>query len=426
MLRSTAEHPQQRAFIESGAKRRVIRAGRRGGKTVGVAILALRAFLDGHRVLYATPTQDQIDRFWEECKRALRAPIDAGVLYKNETRHIIELSGTEQRIRAKTAWDADTLRGDYADVLILDEFQLMHEETWDVVGAPMLLDNDGDAVFVYTPPSLRSIQHSRASDPYHAAKLYAKAQQDTSGRWAAFYFSSHDNPYISAAALTEITGDMTALAYEQEILALDKEDVPGALFTRSQIERLRVTKAPALTRVGTAIDPSATRGGDEAGVMTGGVGMCACQGTPALHGFLLDDASIQGAPQTWAASAVTSYHKHGGDTLVAEDNNGGEMVEVVIGTIPHAPPVKRIHASRGKYTRAEPISVLYQQGKIHHVGTFPLLEAELCQWLPGMDSPNRLDALVWLFTELMLGGGQAVVNYYLSKAQAKEDAHAPA
>jgi hypothetical protein len=197
-VRLPRPHARQLAFIDSPAKRKVVRAGRRGGKTVGVAIYAVEQFLAGRRVLYGTPTQDQIDRFWEECKRALREPIDAGVFYKNETRHIIELAGTEQRIRAKTAWDADTLRGDYADVLILDEFQLMHEETWGVVGAPMLLDNDGDAVFVYTPPSLRTIQHSRASDPYHAAKLFQRAKQDTSGRWAAFHFSSHDNPHISA------------------------------------------------------------------------------------------------------------------------------------------------------------------------------------------------------------------------------------
>src|SRR5260221_11511538 len=162
-VRLPRPHARQLAFIDSPAKRKVVRAGRRGGKTVGVAVYACEQFLRGRRVLYGTPTQEQIDRFWEECKRALREPLDAGVFYKNETRHIIELPGTEQRIRAKTAWDADTLRGDYADILILDEFQLMHEETWDVVGAPMLLDHDGDAAFIYTPPSIRSLQHSRAN-----------------------------------------------------------------------------------------------------------------------------------------------------------------------------------------------------------------------------------------------------------------------
>jgi hypothetical protein len=146
-------HPEQARFLASPAKRKVIRAGRRGGKTVGVALIALLAFLAGKRVLYAVPTQEQIDRFWFEVKRALEPVIELGHLYKNETRHTIEVHDMETRIRAKTAWNADTLRGDYADVLILDEYQLMDEDAWGYVGAPMLLDNDGDAIFIYTPPS---------------------------------------------------------------------------------------------------------------------------------------------------------------------------------------------------------------------------------------------------------------------------------
>ena len=175
-------HKHQARFIDSTAKRKVIRAGRRGGKTVGVAILAVLAFLAGKRVLYATPTQEQVDRFWVTICRILDGPIRASVLYKNETLHIIELPGTERRIRAKTAWDANSLRGDYADLLILDEFQLMNEDTWELVGAPMLLDNDGDAVFVYTPPSLRTVGRSKARDPQTAAKMYLRATQDTTGR----------------------------------------------------------------------------------------------------------------------------------------------------------------------------------------------------------------------------------------------------
>ncbi len=173
-------------------------------------------------------------------QRALTPAIDAGIFYKNETDHIIELVGTEQRIRAKTAYNADTLRGDYADLLILDEFQLMSEDTWDAVGAPMLLDNDGDAVFIYTPPSLHSRSATKARDPQHAAKLFKKAAEDTSGRWATFTFSSHENPHLSKSALEEITSDMSALAFRQEILAEDIDEAPGALWTRKVIEDGRV------------------------------------------------------------------------------------------------------------------------------------------------------------------------------------------
>ena len=223
-------HDKQRAFIDSKAKRKIIRAGRRGGKTVGISIYAVERFLSGRRLLYAAPTAEQVGRFWVTITRALNEATDAGVFKKNETEHIIELPGTEQRIRAKTAWNADTLRGDYADDLIFDEWQLIDEDAWEVVGAPMLLDNDGDATFIYTPPSLHSRSVSKARDPQHAAKMFKMAQQDKSGRWEAFHFSSMDNPYISQTALSEITKDMTNLAYRMEILAEDVNEAPGALL----------------------------------------------------------------------------------------------------------------------------------------------------------------------------------------------------
>ena len=265
-------HKQQEGFINSPAKRKIIRAGRRGGKTVGSAILAVKHFLDGKRVLYAAPTSDQIDRFWTEVNRALNPAVEAKALYRNLTHHIIEVPGTENRIRAKTAWNADMLRGDYADLLILDEWQMMDEATWDEVGAPMLLDTNGDAVFIYTPPSLKTRRFSKAKDPQHAAKLFKRAQADESGRWAAFTFSSHENPHLSREALDEITQDMTALAYRQEVLAEDIDEVPGALWSRATIEDHRTNTHPGqLEYVITAIDPSVTSGGDEAGIITAGI-----------------------------------------------------------------------------------------------------------------------------------------------------------
>lgn len=391
-------HPKQQDFIGSPAKRKVIRAGRRSGKTTGVAILGLENFLDYRRVLYATPTQDQIDRFWAECKKALLELTGAGLLYKNETRHIIEIPGTETRIRAKTAWNADSLRGDYADLLILDEFQLMHEDTWDRVGAPMLLDNNGDAVFVYTPPSLHAKARTKADDPQHAAKMFKRAQRDETGRWEAFHFTSHENPYISAEALAEITFDMTMLAIEQEILALDKDEAPGALWTRALLEKTRVSEIPTmLVRVGVGVDPPG--GVVECGIIVAGLGANG-------HGYLFDDRSLQGSPQQWAGEVVAAYNDHDADRVLAEANFGGDMVESTIRAVEGGDMVsfKAVHASRGKAIRAEPVAALYQRGKIHHVGSFPHLEDELCMWMPGSSrSPNRLDAAVWVLTELMLG-----------------------
>lgn len=416
-IRLPRPHPKQVDFIESTAKRKVIRAGRRSGKTVGVSILAVQAFLKGRRVLYGAPTQEQIDRFWTEVTRALDEPINAGVFYKNETKHIISLPsartviettdgdsvpGEETRIRAKTAWNAETLRGDYADLLILDEWQNQDESAWDEVGAPMLMDNDGDAAFIYTPPSLHSRSANKARDPQHAAKLFKKAKADTSGRWQAWHFSSKDNPFISKVALADITQDMTALAYRQEILAEDIDEAPGALWTRDIIEKARLTKAPDFARVVVGVDPSATSGGDAAGIITAGA--------TRTDFYPIADDTVQGSPLVWATAAINAYLRHGADCIVAESNNGGEMVSTVIAQIVKEMKrnnpflrdvkVKLVHASRGKATRAEPISAIYEQGRGHHVGSFPALEDEMCLWIPGDPSPNRMDALVWAGTEL--------------------------
>ena len=147
-------HPKQLAFLRSPAKRKVICAGRRAGKTTGVASHAIERMLDGRRVLEAAPVADQTDAFWEACKRALQEAIDAKVIYKNETDRVLEMPGGKGRIRAKTAYNADTLRGDYGDDLILDEYSLMDPSAWDEVGAPMLLDNNGNAIFIFTPRAI--------------------------------------------------------------------------------------------------------------------------------------------------------------------------------------------------------------------------------------------------------------------------------
>lgn len=181
---------------------------------------------------------------------------------------------------------------------------------------------------------------------------------------------------------------------EGEIL----EDVPGALWRRMLIEYLRVPLVPpALKRIVVAIDPSATssEGADEAGVTV--------QGIDAMeHGYVLEDLSLRGSPHQWASAAIGAYHRWKADRLVAEVNNGGEMVEHVIHSIDPTVAYKAVHASRGKQTRAEPIATLYEQGRVHHVGTFDLLEDQMCGWLPGEKSPDRMDAMVWGLTELMV------------------------
>ena len=388
-------HDKQIQFIKSKSPRKIIKAGRRGGKTVGMGLVAVKAFLDGKRVLYAVPTTDQLEQFWFVVSEALAEPIEAGVYKKSLVKHQISLPGTKQAIRAKTAWNADTLRGDFADELIFDEYQLMNEDAWQLVGAPMLLDNNGNATFIFTPPSLASRSVSKARDPFHANKLFNAAIADDTGRWEVFHFTSLDNPYISKQALNDIQKDMTAVAYRQEVLAEDIDEYPGALWSRDNIDANRVIKSPDnLDKVVVGVDPSTTSLGDETGIVT--------VGRKREHYYTISDDSVQGSPQEWAEAAVMAYYKYEANYIAAEKNQGGEMVTAVIKQVDPNVHVKLVWASRGKATRAEPVAAIAEQNRDHHVGVFELLEDELCRWTPGDASPNRLDAKVWAMTELML------------------------
>ncbi len=380
----------QLRFLRSKAKRKVLRGGRRGGKTVGEGILAVEEFLKGRRILYATPTTEQVERFWATITRALEEPIDAGIFKKNESSHEIELPGTEQRIKAKTAWNADMLRGDFADTLILDELQLMDETVWTEVGAPMMLDTNGDTIFSFTPPSLMSRSISKARDKKFASKLFKRAEADTTGRWEAFHFTSADNPHISADAIREIAGDMTDLAYRQEILAEDIDEVPGALWTYETIEENRVKEAPPLIRIGIGVDPAITskKSSAETGILIAGL---------AEDGkiYILEDRSCRDRPHGWASQVVTGFHKWEADKVIGETNQGGEMVEHTINSVEEL-PFEAVHASRGKMARAEPVASRSEKGMMKFCGSFPELEDQLCSFVPGEESPDRLDAMVWV------------------------------
>jgi len=182
----------------------------------------------------------------------------------------------------------------------------------------------------------------------------------------------------------------------QELNAEVLTDMPGALWKRADIDKNRVLKAPeTLDRVVVGVDPTASSGGDEAGIIT--------EGKAGDDYYCLADDSTHGSPQAWASAAVKAYYMHKADCIVAEKNNGGEMVEAVIKQVDPNVNVKLVWASRGKATRAEPIAAIAEQGRDHHVGTFAQLEDELCQWVPGDASPNRLDAKVWAITELLEG-----------------------
>lgn len=182
----------------------------------------------------------------------------------------------------------------------------------------------------------------------------------------------------------------------QELHAEFLDDTLGALWTRDLFEQARCREHPPLTRVVVGVDPHATTG--ETGIIVAGLGENGA-------GYVLADYTTGGSPATWATQVVTAYYMYQADRVIAEVNNGGDMVAHTIETIDRRVPVKKVHASRGKHARAEPVAALYEQGRGHHVGLFAMLEDECCQWVPGdkMASPNRMDALVWAFTDLLIG-----------------------
>ena len=193
----------------------------------------------------------------------------------------------------------------------------------------------------------------------------------------------------------------------QELEAELLEDVEGALWRRAQIEALRVKlhDLPTLNRIVVAIDPNASSEEDanECGIICAGLGIDG-------HAYVLDDISAVMAPHEWATKAIALYRERRADRIVAEANNGGEMVEHTLRTIDLNVSFSPVWASRGKVTRAEPVSALYEQGRVHHVGAFPRLEDQMCAFTIDFDrkemgySPDRVDALVWALTELMVEG----------------------
>ena len=191
----------------------------------------------------------------------------------------------------------------------------------------------------------------------------------------------------------------------QELDAEILDDMPGALWSRRSLDEERVDRAPDLMKLVVGVDPSTTSGenSNETGVIVAGLAQN-------NQGYVLEDWSIRGTPDQWARRAVAAYRKHDADYIIAESNQGGEMVRMVLQSIEPNIPVRLVHASRGKYIRAEPISALYEQGRVHHVGVLPELEDQMIAFTPERAadrsdgiSPDRVDALVWALTELFPG-----------------------
>lgn len=218
----------QQDIINHPAKRKVVCAGRRAGKTVLAAYMAVSALLKAQRVLLSSTSQDQADVFWEYITDWL-APLINNGLYKNEVKRIVKYAGGQ--IHVKTGRHPDALRGGKADLLVLDECAYLDADAWGKVGAPMLADTTGTAVFISTP--------NRRNWFF---ELYQKAIADDTGQWAAWNFSTDQNIYLPKASFDALVSDMTEEDYQQEILAQFLEG-EGAVF-RHVDERCTGQKKP--------------------------------------------------------------------------------------------------------------------------------------------------------------------------------------
>ncbi|MEJ8473946.1 DNA-packaging protein [Roseibium algae] len=293
--------------------------------------------------------------------------------------------------QAFSSEDPEALRGPQFDIAWCDELAKWRhaEETFDMLQFGLRLGQQPRQLVTTTPrpvPLLKRLLGLPGTAVSHAP--------------------THANaPFLAPGFLEAVVNRYAGTRLgRQELDGELIEDRPDALWSRDRLEQIRIDTAPAeLTRIVIAIDPPASSGrkSDACGIVAAGLGEDGVA-------YVLADRSMHRAkPSDWAAAAVGLWHGLDGDCLVAEVNQGGEMVAEVIAGADPGVPVKQVRASRGKFSRAEPVAMLYDQSRIRHVGALPDLEDEMVDFGPsGLSngrSPDRLDALVWAISELMLG-----------------------
>ena len=269
----------------------------------------------------------------------------------------------------------------------LDEFPKWRRmrEAWDHIrfGVRLPLRGDRPRVVITTTPRpnklLREIR-ARASTVITTGSTY------------------ENQANLDQSFLDELENWKNSKLGQQEIYGKQFDEAPGAIFLASWIEKARVKEAPRMRRIVVAVDPTSsdTDRSDETGIVVAGLGEDG-------RGYVLEDASIRCTPDRWARRAVEVYKRWGADTIVAETTMGGDLVPSMIKLVDSRIPVKIKGGNRGKVSRAEPVAALYEQGKVSHVGGFDELENQMVNYVLGArESPDRMDAMVYAISELML------------------------
>ena len=290
-------------------------------------------------------------------------------------------------IQGFAAIEPDRLRGPQFHRAWADELAAWrYEDAWDQLQFGLRLGDNPQAVVTTTPrptPIIRQLVKDGGTELVTGST-----------------FENEANLAPKALAKLKEKYEGTRLG-RQELHAEILDDTEGALWKRAWLDDSRVTDYPELERVVVAIDPSATKSAysDEVGMFVAGKGRDG-------HCYIFDDLSGVMSPHETCVAAINAYRLWPCDRIVAEANNGGDWIELGLRQIDRNVAYTKLHASRGKQARAEPVAALYEQHRVHHVGVFAAAEDELCTWEPnsGMASPNRLDAIVWAVTELMFKG----------------------
>lgn len=296
---------------------------------------------------------------------------------------------------AYNATEPDQLRGPQHHFAWVDELAKFRyiQETWDQVQFGLRLGVHPQCL-VTTTPQPKTLIKRLVNDPdtYVTRGSTLDNQLNLAKNTIKQLYDRYGNTRLGRQEL------------EGEILG----DIPGALWNPSMLDECRIKPEDLpedLEKVYVAVDPAASsaEGADEHGIVVVGL---ARDKEGYARGYVLEDATCRGRPEEWAKAAIRMYRKWSADRIIAEKNNGGEMVGTVLKSIDRSVPIKLVHASRGKIVRAEPISALYEQGRIHHVGRFDKLEDQMCSFSVDVvrnsseGSPDRVDALVWGLTEI--------------------------
>lgn len=370
----------------------LILAGRGFGKTRTGAEFIRREVNAGkanHIALVGATAADVRDTMIEGESGLLRVfPPDQRPHYEPSKRRVTFHNGASAS--AYSADEPDRLRGPNHDLAWADELAAWrYSDAWDQLMLGLRIGEHPRCVVTTTPRPVEVIR---------------RLMTTKDGTVHVTRGSTYENQKNLASAFI----DEMRRRYEgttlgrQELHAEILDDLEGALWQRTMFDQNRVHHHTQLRRVVVAVDPATTSrsNSNETGIVVAGIGVDG-------KGYVLDDKTIRGTPDEWGRAAVSAYHTYQCDRIVAEANQGGDMVRHTLMTVDRNAPIKLVHASRGKRTRAEPVAALYEQGKVHHVGYLSALEDQMCNWVPDLsDSPDRLDALVWALTELMIDGAR--------------------